>query len=86
MAQLVVFWTETVSYSKVIEVDGYNPDEDPSDEESGVMQVILNLESEEFDDAFDSVDERQVTEVRLVREGDEIPEIVPAAPAHEDMF
>jgi hypothetical protein len=86
MAKLRVFWTETVSYSTEIEVDGYDPEEDVNDEESGVMEQILNLEKEEFDKAFDSVDDREVTQVEVLRDGDDAPLIVMVAPAHEEMF
>lgn len=85
MAQVEVSWYETVEYQKVIEVDGYDPDEDPSDEESGVMQVLLNLDKEEFDDAFMAVTDRGVSEVIVKRAGDEPIEIAPAK-VKEDMF
>jgi hypothetical protein len=86
VALIKVTWSETSEYEAEIEVDGYDPDEDPNDEESGIMQQILEMSSEQIDKAFIGCSEREVSEREVLRAGDEPIAVAVAAPKHEEMW
>jgi hypothetical protein len=81
MSLVRVHWTESVSYSADLEIDGYDPDADDRDEV--LDEAICELEGQEWKDAFDSVDERSVASATVVREGELAVAVVRDAPAHE---
>lgn len=83
MALVRVEWTEEVSYSADLEVDGYDPAADKGDRDELLVEAICQLEKKEFDAAFDSVDERSVTRATVLREGELTGAVVRNAPAHE---
>lgn len=81
MSLVRVHWTESVSYSADLEIDGFDPAAEDVDEV--LDDAICQLEGKEWEDAFDSVDERSVTSTKVVREGELAVAVVRDAPAHE---
>lgn len=83
MALVRIEWTEEVSYSADIEVDGYDRDAPKYERDEVLDAAICELDRDAMDKAFDSVDERSVTRAEVIREGELTRAVVRAAPAHE---
>ena len=83
MALVNLTWSETRTFTKEFEIDGYDPD---GLIEEQVEEQVLMLPEEQKDEACTGVSDRDYLDWTVVREGDKTPEIKAAKPAYAEDF